>query len=126
MEYNLLQIAETAIHGASVNETRFQYYRTANHTTADTIAPEIQVSGAFNGGGANTADGHDAQNSFELQNNTSVLHGDHMWRFGVRLRGQTDSNFSPLNFNGTFTFSGGLAPELGANNQPVLDASDSR
>lgn len=122
-EYNTVQIAETAVHGASVNETRFQYNRTTNHTTANTVAPEIQVSGSFNSGGANTADGHDTQNSFELRNNTSILRGKHMWRFGVRLRGQTDNNFAPVNFNGTFTFSGGLAPELGANNQPVLDAA---
>jgi hypothetical protein len=122
-EYNTVQIAETAIHGNSVNETRFQYYRTSNHSTANSIAPEIQVAGSFNGGGANTANGHDTQNSFELQNNTSVLRGKHAWRFGVRLRGQTDSSFAPVNYNGTFTFSGGLAPELGANNQPVLNAA---
>jgi hypothetical protein len=118
-EYNTAQIAETSIHGASVNETRFQYYRTSNHTTANTLAPEIQVSGSFNGGGANIASGHDTQNSYEFQNNTSILHGRHYWRFGVRLRGQTEDNYSPLNFNGTFTFSGGLAPELGANNQAL-------
>ena len=115
-----MQAVETAIHGSSVNETRFQYYRTGNHTTPNTIAPEIQVSGSFNGGGASTANNHDSQNMFELQNNTSVLHGKHMWRFGVRLRGQTEDSFAPVNYNGTFTFSGGLAPELGANNQPVI------
>ncbi len=104
-----------------MNETRFQYYRTSNQTTPNTIAPEVQVSGSFNGGGA-TASGHDAQNSFELQNNTSILHGNHSWRYGVRLRGQTDDSFAPLNYNGTFTFSGGLAPELGADNQPVLNS----
>ncbi len=121
--YNLVQIAETSVHGASVNDTRFQYYRTTNQTAANTVAPEIQVSGSFNGGGANAANGHDKQNSFELQNNTTVLHAKHMWRFGVRLRGQTDDSYAPVNFNGTFIFSGGLAPELGANNQPVLDAN---
>jgi hypothetical protein len=118
-QYNTVQIAETSIHGASVNESRFQYYRTTNLTTANTIAPEIQVSGSFNGGGANTANGHDTQNSYEFQNNTSIVHGKHFWRFGVRLRGQTEDNYSPLNFNGTFTFSGGLAPELNATNQPL-------
>jgi hypothetical protein len=42
---------------------------------------------------------------------------------GVRLRGATDDNVSPQNFNGTFTFAGGaLAPVLDAQNQPVLNA----
>src|ERR1017187_2994928 len=45
------------------------------------------------------------------------------WRFGIRLRGQTDDSVSPQNFNGAFTFGGGLAPVLNAQNQPVLDAS---
>ena len=106
-EYNTAQISETSIHGAAVNERRFQYYRTTNHQTANTIAPEIQVTGSFNGGGANVGDSHDAQNSYEFQNYTSIVHGRHLWRFGARMRGQTEDNYSPLNFNGTFTFSGG-------------------
>ncbi len=121
-QYNTFQLSETSVHGASVNETRFQYYRTTNQITANTIAPEIQVAGAFNGGGASTPNGHDAQNSFELQNNTSILKGKHAWRFGVRLRGQTDDNYAATNFNGTYSFNGGLAPELDANNQPVENA----
>jgi hypothetical protein len=121
-QYDTFQIAETSVHGASVNETRFQYYRTTNQITANTLAPEIQVAGAFNGGGSSIPNGHDAQNNFELQNNTSILHGKHSWRFGVRLRGQTDDSYAPVNYNGTFSFNGELAPELGANNQPVMNA----
>jgi hypothetical protein len=41
----------------------------------------------------------------------------------VRTRGETDDNTSPVNFGGTFTFAGGLAPELNAENQEVLDGS---
>jgi hypothetical protein len=121
--YNTFQVAETSIHGASVNETRFQYFRTSNHNTANTLAPTIQVAGSFNDGGASLSNGHDTQNSFELQNNTSILHGKHAIRYGVRLRGQTDDSFAPVNYNGAYTFSGGLAPELNSSNQPVLDAS---
>jgi hypothetical protein len=35
------------------------------------------------------------------------------------MRGQTDNNTSPTNYGGTFTFAGGLAPELDGNNQPI-------
>ena len=31
-----------------------------------------------------------------------MLKGRHSWRFGVRLRAQTDDSVSPQNFNGTF------------------------
>ncbi|HTA43912.1 MAG TPA: carboxypeptidase-like regulatory domain-containing protein, partial [Bryobacteraceae bacterium] len=44
------QIGETSIHGNLVNETRFQFFERANSTTANTISPEIQVSGSFNSG----------------------------------------------------------------------------
>jgi hypothetical protein len=104
--FHTVQGIETSIHGNLVNETRFQYFRQANETTANTIAPVIQVLGAFTGGGATVPHGTDLQNNYELQNYTSVLHGKHFWRFGARLRGQTDHNVSPSNFNGTFTFSG--------------------
>src|ERR1035437_8901566 len=53
-----------------------------------------------------------------------MLKGRHSWRFGVRLRRQTDTSVSPQNFNGTFTFGGGaLAPVLDARNQPMPDAN---
>jgi hypothetical protein len=119
-----VQAAETAVLGASVNETRFQYYRAATEFTANTLAPAVQVLGAFNGGGSTNGQTFDTQNSFELQNYTSMIHHGHSWKFGVRLRGQTDDSVSPQNFNGTFTFGGGtLAPVLDANNQPLPDGS---
>src|SRR5207248_11112484 len=63
------------------------------------------------------------QNTYELQNYTSILKKQHSWRFGVRLRGASETSNSPQNFAGAFTFSGGLAPQLDANNQQVLDNS---
>ncbi len=92
----------TTIHGTTVNETRFQYFRSLNQTNAATIAPVIQVSGAFTGGGATTSNSSDTQNNYELQNFTSIVRGKHFLRYGVRLRRQDDNNVSPANFNGTF------------------------
>ena len=125
MHYDIqtAQFIETSVHGATVNETRFQLYRNAFQQQADNSGPEIQVLGSFNGGGSTVGLNLDKVNNFELQNNTTAVHGAHMWRFGIRVRAQFDANSSPLNFNGTFTFSGGLAPELNANQQPVLDSS---
>jgi hypothetical protein len=119
--FQTVQAIETVVHGASVNETRFQYFRHSIQQDANTIAPEIQVLGAFNGGGALMSHGLDTQNNLELQNYTTILHGVHSWRFGVRLRGQSIDSLDPSNFNGTFTFAGELAPELNAVNQAILD-----
>ncbi len=123
MTFNTAQAIETSVHGNTVNETRFQYFRPTLATNANNTGPEIQVLGSFNGGGASTPQGNDVQHNYEFQNYTSVLHGRHFFRFGIRARGQTEDNYSTTNFNGLFTFAGGLAPELNAANQPVLDPS---
>ena len=118
-----VQFIETSVHGSTVNETRFQYYRNRFQTQANSTGPEIQVLGSFNTGGAPVGQNLDFWNTLEVQNNTTTVHGAHSFRFGIRARNQSDDNIAPQNFNGTFTFSGGVAPELNANQQPVLDAS---
>lgn len=119
-----VQIADMAVLGTTVNETRFQYYRSASQMIANNTAPEVQVLGSFNGGGSQNGHTFDTQNSFELQNYTSTIHGAHSLKFGARIRGQIDDSAAPQNFNGTFTFGGGtLAPVLDSNNQPVLDGA---
>ena len=118
-----VQVAETAVAGAAVNDVRFQYYRNSYHTAANSAAPQIQALGAFNGGGAPSSRAYDTQNNFEFQNYTSVLRGAHSLRVGVRIREQSDDNLSEQNFLGTYTFAGGdLEPVLNAATQPVLDA----
>jgi len=118
-----VQMTETALLGRNINETRFQYFRTANQMTPNDFSPETQVLGSFRGGGSQIGQSADTQNNFELQNYTSMIRSAHSWRFGFRLRAQAEDSVARQNFNGTFTFGGGLAPVLDANNQPVLDAS---
>ncbi|HEU0184977.1 MAG TPA: carboxypeptidase-like regulatory domain-containing protein, partial [Blastocatellia bacterium] len=119
-----IQLTETAILSASViNEARFQFSHANGETGANTLAPAIQVLGAFNGGGAQVGRSFNGQNNYEFQNYMSVARKSHYWKFGVRLRGETIDNTSPQNFGGTFTFGGGDAPLLDSNNQPMLDSS---
>src|SRR5579871_206248 len=100
-----VRAVDTAVFGSSINETRFQYFRNAQQRIADMPGPEIQVLGAFNEGGSNVGRSFDTRNYYELQNYTTIPHKAHVWKFGVRLRRQTDDNISQQNFNGTFTFS---------------------
>ena len=113
------QFIETSIHGATVNETRFQLYRNAQDLQADTAGPSVQVLGSFTSGGSPAGHNIDRQTFYELQNNTTSVRGTHTLRLGLRARFVTDYNVSPQNFNGTFTFSGGLAPILDAVGQPL-------
>ena len=119
-----VQITDTAVLGPStVNETRFQFFHVEDDQISNSFAPAVLVLGSFNTGGAQTGRSFDTENHYELQNYTSIVKGTHTWKFGVRTRGETAGNTSPENFGGTFTFAGGLAPELDADNREVLDAS---
>jgi len=101
-----LQISDTQVLSAKVvNETRFQYLRDNESQTVLNFSPTISVLGAFIGGGNQLGNLVDKQNHYELQNYTSISHGNHLIKFGGRLRALTDSNDSNSSFNGVFTFS---------------------
>jgi hypothetical protein len=121
-----LQLANTTVLGSGgVNETRFQFDRAIIQNIADNLMPQIDVLNSFVGGGAQVGASSNALNSYELQNYTTIAREAHTLRFGARVRAATLDNTSPINFGGTFVFAGRLAPELDANNQPVLDSSGS-
>lgn len=116
-----VQAANTVVFSANaINETRFQLFRFNLSSLAEQPPPAIQVLGSFIGGGAPAGHAFNLENDYELQNYTSLLRGPHTWRFGARLRAGYLDDTSPTNFGGTFVFSGGLAPELNADHQPVL------
>jgi hypothetical protein len=123
INFDTAQAIENFVHGNIVNELRFQFFHERLGTDANTIAPVIQVSGSFTGGGATSPRNTDTQNNFELQNYTSVLHGKHFFRFGIRLRESSDGNYATNNFSGTYTFSGATGPQLDAANRIVTDAT---
>jgi hypothetical protein len=116
-----VQATETAVlNSKTINETRFQLYHTDSTQTANSNLPGLTVQGAFNSGGAQVGHSSDTENRYELQNYTSIANGAHSWKFGVRVRAVTIDNLSLNNFGGTFVFSGGYAPILGADNLPKV------
>lgn len=123
------QITETAVINPKViNETRFQYIRTANEQNADNNITAVSVLDSFTTGGSQVGLSFNKESRWELQNySTATWFQNHVFRFGVRLRGVRLTDVSRNNFGGTFTFAGGRAPQLDANNnivtangQPVL------
>jgi len=101
-----LQIGDTQVYGSKiVNETRFQYLRERDSQDAISVEPTINVRGAFGGGGNSQGTIIDHQDHYEVQNYTSVIHGNHTMKFGARVRALRDANYSTSSFNGTFTFS---------------------
>ncbi|MGB9179536.1 MAG: carboxypeptidase-like regulatory domain-containing protein, partial [Pyrinomonadaceae bacterium] len=117
-----LQLTETAIINQKIiNETRFQYVRERRNQVGDNSQPTIRVLDAFTGGGSQVGLSLNNQDNWELQNYTSWTTGNHSLKAGARLRGVKITDVSPQNFAGTYTFAGGDAPVLDANNQVVID-----
>ncbi len=108
-----------------INETRFRYNDDNDHRDSLNNDPGIQVLQAFTGGGAQVGHSSGSSREFELQNLTSWVRGKHSVKAGFRLDGQHQRDISESNYGGTFTFAGGLAPVLDANNQVVLNPDGS-
>jgi hypothetical protein len=102
---NVMVTESSILSSKVVNETRFQFYRNWTASNGNEL-PQINVAGAFVTGGNGLGDTHDRTKHFELQNNTSVAHGAHTIRFGVRARRDGDQSNQPGGFNGSFTFLG--------------------
>ncbi len=118
------QVTETAVLGTSaINETRFQFLRSALLRTGDNTTPALSVQGAFDGGGAQIGDSGNISSRWELSNMTTLTHGTHTFKWGARLRGSNLDDTSVVNFGGTYTFFGGMGPLLDAANQPVSGTS---
>jgi hypothetical protein len=101
-----LQISDTQVIGSKiVNETRFQFLRERNGQFAQQTIPAVNVLGAFDAGGNSQGTIIDHQDHYELQNYTSLIHGNHILKFGGRFRGVRDAESTTSGFNGTFIFS---------------------
>lgn len=102
---NLIQVIDTAVLSTSVvNETRYQYHHDFTDENAISNTPQVTVPSAFVMGGSPIGKTALGEDSHELQNYTTVTHGPHTIKFGVRVRGDVLNNNSPTNFNGTYTF----------------------
>jgi hypothetical protein len=119
---NVMVTESAVLNPKVVNETRFQFYRSWS-ANAGNLVPQINVAGSFVAGGNGLGDNHDQYRHFEIQNNTSVSRGSHTVRFGVKARRDADQSNQPNGFNGSFSFLGGVEPELDSNNQIVYDSS---
>lgn len=117
------QLTETAVIGQSVNESRFQYIRNRRAQESTSTEPTLIVRDAFVGGGAQVGLSFADDDRFEFQNYTSFTLGRHSLKAGGRIRYVGIADSSPQNFQGTFTFSGGVLPQLDANLQRVANAN---
>ena len=119
-------ITETSvINSKIINETRFRFLHDTSTSLGNGTIPTISVASAFSGGGAGVGSAFSTNNSYEIQNYTSVVEGVHSMKFGIRLIASTISSNAPSNFNGSYSFNGSVGPYLDANNLPIAPCTSS-
>ncbi len=117
LAYNLitsehsLQITETSVlNPTTINESRFQFQRSASQSSGTTNSPSIVVQGAFNGGSATVGNSGNVTDRLEFSNITTLTHGTHPFKVVGRARESFNHDTADNNFNGTYTFFGGQVP----------------
>jgi hypothetical protein len=113
---NVAQLTETAILGTkAIDETRFQFTDShVNQTGAGPFnIPGLDVTGAFNSGGAPLASNYTHNKAYEVQNILTLTQGKHTVKLGGRLRQSDLASQSTTNFNGSWLFGQPLAPASG-------------
>lgn len=117
-----LQLTETAVLSPTVvNELRFQFIRTTREQVGDGSTPTVLVLDSFTGGGSPFGLSNNTDDRWEVNDTFTKSLGTHTLRGGARLRGVRIKEFTDANFNGTYVFEGGPAPQLDASNNVVID-----
>lgn len=119
-----LQLSETfVISSRVVNEFRLQHIAEDQLDEPINGEPGINVLGAFAGGGSTSGRARNPEARLTAQDSVLWTANAHTLRAGARLRRTTITDISPDDFNGTYVFSGGLAPRLDAGGNPLRDES---
>ena len=102
-----------------MHEARASFKWSGDTYAPRSTAPQVQVAGAFTGGGATS--GADRIREFEVEADDDAiwLLKGHSLKFGTQFLSRRVRWAKPTNFNGTYTFGGGSAPVLDANGNPT-------
>jgi hypothetical protein len=82
-------------------------------------APQVQVAGAFTGGGTTLGPRQMREFNIEMDDDAILTTKNHTLKFGTQFMVYKERQQLPTNFNGTYTFGGGTAPVLDANGNPI-------
>ena len=102
-----------------MHEARLSLRFDGSTDTPVSSAPQLQVAGAFTGGGATLGNQQIRELNIEFDDDAILTTRAHTMKFGAQLQSFIDHEQLPTNFNGTYTFGGGPAPALNASNQPT-------
>lgn len=102
-----------------MHEARVSFRWSGDAETPVSTAPQVQVAGAFTGGGAALGAQRSSEFEIEADDDAILTTKAHTMKFGTQFLSRRYSLRATTNFNGTYVFGGGIAPVLDANGKPV-------
>jgi hypothetical protein len=119
----------TTISPKLMHEVRFGTQFDGETDTPNSTAPQIQVAGAFTGGGNALGNTRTREIYAEIDDDAILSTTNHLLKFGTQIEILRETPSLPTNFNGAYTFGGGVLPNnttitgiqqyvLALNNQP--------
>ena len=102
-----------------LQETRVGYTWNGITQTPNSVAPSLNVSGFFLGGGSTAGYLQRRDGALELDHVLEYTHGSATVRFGTQALGTFVRDAVPDNFNGAYLFGGQAAPVLDAVGNPT-------
>ena len=106
----------TTISPTLLHESRLSIDFRGEDDAPNSNAPQVEVAGAFTGGGADIGNQRIHQIRTEWDDDFILTRGKHSLKAGVQLFDFVERQTLTSNFNGSYIFGGGIAPVLDANN----------
>ena len=110
MDFTIRASNITTISPRLVHQTLASYEHYDQTYVPNTTGPSLQVAGYFAGGQANVGNERDHRGRVEFDDTVNLTTRQHTIKTGVQLLFIHRESAVPLNFNGTYIFSGYTAP----------------
>ena len=96
-----------------MHEARLSLRWDGSTDTPQSTAPQVQVAGAFTGGGAAIGPQQVRELNVEWDDDAILTTKNHTMKFGTQMMVYRENQQLTTNFNGSYTFGGGTAPGAG-------------
>ncbi|MGA7155858.1 MAG: carboxypeptidase-like regulatory domain-containing protein [Acidobacteriaceae bacterium] len=107
-----------------MHEARASFRFDGETDVPNSATAQVSVAGAFTGGGATIGQQRLKEFNLEADDDAILTTKHHTMKFGTQFMLYDEHQQLTTNFNGTYTFGGGAAPVLDANNQPVAGETE--
>jgi hypothetical protein len=107
-DYNIHLTDVTILSAKIMHEARVGMELDGYTDTPNSTAPQVSVAGAFTSGGANVGAAHEGEKWSTIIDDAIISTKNHLIKVGIQPEFIQIHQYFPTNFNGTYTFGGGV------------------